>query len=256
VSFRDGKPSFAQLQYRLGFNNSLAPAARAAKVGVSFQAFDLLYLDDRTLLREPLELRKELLSQHFSSGDFAQPCEFIYDHGCAFMEAVEEQGLEGMVAKELTSRYLPGKRSSAWQKIKVLRSAEFVIGGYTFGAGYREQSFGALLLGAYRRDGTLQFVGQVGGGFSDPLLEQIGALLADRHVADSPFVDPPQIDRFSFWCRPDLVCKVRYAELTDQGRLRFPIFESLRDDVDPRDCTVESLGPSPANPPLPLGVDP
>jgi bifunctional non-homologous end joining protein LigD len=242
VSFRDGKPSFAQLQYRLGIRDGLASASRASKSGVSFQVFDLLYLDDRVLLKLPLEERKGLLAQHFDVGDYAQPCDFILEHGCDFMTAIESRELEGMIAKDRRSEYTPGKRSMAWQKIKVRRSGDFVIGGYTFGAGYRSRYFGALMLGLYDERHKLHFLGTVGGGFTDTLMRELTPILEQFQSNDCPFAEPPKIERFSFWTKPRLVCKVTYAELTDQGRLRFPIFESMRPDVDPSDCTFEALG--------------
>src|SRR6266567_5190876 len=235
VSFRDGKPSFAQLQYRLGIRDGLASSSRAVRADVSYQAFDILYLDDRELLGLPLDERKALLTAHFGVGDYAQPCDFILDHGCDLMSAIELRGLEGMIAKDRSSRYTPGKRSMAWQKIKVMRSGDFVIGGYTFGAGYRSRYFGALMLGMYDEHGALQFTGTVGGGFTETLMRELTPILEQFQYPIRPFAEQPKIERFSFWCSPRLVCKVKYAEMTDQGRLRFPIFESMRPDVDPAD---------------------
>jgi bifunctional non-homologous end joining protein LigD len=245
VSFRDGKPSFAQLQYRLGVRDGLASSSRAVRADVSYQAFDLLYTEDRELLSLPLEERKALLSKLFGVGDHAQPCDFILEHGLDLMHAIDQQGLEGMVAKLRTSPYLPNKRSTAWQKVKVRRYGDFVIGGYTFGAGYRSRYFGALMLGLYDAQDALRFVGLVGGGFTETLMRQLTPILEQFQSATCPFVDAPKIERFSFWCRPALVCKVKYAELTDPQRLRFPIFDSLRPDVDPSDCTFAALDSEP-----------
>jgi bifunctional non-homologous end joining protein LigD len=252
VSFRDGKPSFAQLQYRLGIRDGLASSSRAVRADVSYEAFDLLYLDDRELLRLPLDDRKELLTQHFTVGDYGQPCEFLRERGRDFMQAIELQGLEGMVAKLRSSPYLPGKRSPAWQKVKMRRSGEFVIGGYTFGAGYRSRYFGALMLGLYDAAGKLHFAGMVGGGFTETLMRQLKPILEQVQAAECPFVDQPDIERFSYWCQPRLVCKVKYAELTDQQRLRFPIFESLRPDGEPDDCTLAALSADVSRPPEPV----
>jgi len=241
VSFRDGKPSFAQLQYRLGIRDGLASSSRAVRADVSYQAFDLLYLGDRELMSLPLEERRTLLARNFHVGDYAQPCDFILEHGRDFMQAVELQGLEGMMAKDRSSRYTQGKRSAAWQKIKVRHSGDFVIGGYTFGAGYRSRYFGALMLGLYDEQKRLTFVGTVGGGFTDTLMRELTPILERFQSPDCPFAEPPKIERFSFWCIPALVCKVTYAEFTDQQRLRFPIFESMRPDIDPNDCTFAAL---------------
>jgi bifunctional non-homologous end joining protein LigD len=239
----EGKPSFNRLQNRLNVREGIKPAMLADKFPVNFQAFDILYLDDEDLLERPLIERKQVLRESFASGDFAQVSDFILERGADYYEAIAAMGLEGMLAKETASPYLPGKRTRHWLKIKVSRSADFVVGGYTFGMGHREHSFGALLLGLYDEDGGLRWVGQVGGGFSDKKLAELMPLLEAHHTRESPFANPPKVDKFSYWCDPAIVCKVRYAEMTDAGKLRFPIFEEIRPDVPPVDCTLLSVRP-------------
>jgi bifunctional non-homologous end joining protein LigD len=238
-----GKPSFNRLQNRLNVRDDFKPAMLADRFPVNYQAFDILYLDDEELFARPLIERKEVLRGSFPSGDFAQVSDYILERGVDYFEAIAALGLEGMVAKEISSPYLPGRRTRHWLKMKVSRSGDFVVGGYTFGMGHRERSFGALLLGLYDETGDLCWVGQVGGGFSDKTLAELMPLLEEHHAREAPFADPPKVDKFSYWCEPAIVCKVRYAEMTDQGKLRFPIFEEIRPDVPPRDCTLASLRP-------------
>lgn len=240
----EGKPSFNRLQNRLNVREGIKPALLADTYPVNYQAFDILYLDDEELLRRPLIERKQVLSESFRSGDFAQVSDYILERGIDYYHAIAAMGLEGMLAKEITSPYLPGKRTRAWLKLKVSRSADFVVGGYTFGMGHRQQSFGALLLGLYDDDGDLRWVGQVGGGFTDKTLAALMPLLEAHHTREAPFANPPKVDKFSYWCEPVIVCKVRYAELTEGGKLRFPIFEELRPDVPPKDCTLASVRPA------------
>ena len=240
-----GKPSFERLQQRIGIA-SVDKSTKRASVGIGYQVFDILHVDDGPLLHTPLIDRKHALSRALHPGDYAQATEFILTDGIDYFEAIRAMKLEGMVAKRLQSAYLPGKRSLAWKKTKVSRSTNFIIGGYTFGGGYRTPYFGALLLGLYDEQGCLQYVGDVGGGFTDAALKKIRPMLDELATNDSAFGDPPRIMRFSFWCRPSLACKVRFAELTERGRLRFPIFDSLRPSIDPSDCTLDALQGAPS----------
>ena len=240
----EGRPSFNRLQNRLNVREGPKNAMLADKFPVNYQAFDILYLDDQDLMDRPLLDRKQVLRDNFQSGDFAQVSDFILERGVDYFEAIDKLDLEGMVAKEIDSPYLPGKRTRHWLKTKVSRSGDFVVGGYTFGMGHREHSFGALMLGLYDDEGDLCWVGQVGGGFNDKTLKALMPLLEQQHTRESPFANPPKVDKFSYWCEPAIVCKVRYAEVTDGGKLRFPIFEEVRLDVPARDCTFAALRPA------------
>ena len=245
VSFaKDGKPSFARLLQRLNRPPAGVPGARRP-VKINYQVFDILHLDGETLFDLPLIDRKQVLLDHLSPSRLAQSIDFIVIDGVDYFQAISNLGLGGMVAKRMTSRYRPGERIADWEKIKVARSSHFVVGGYTFGGGYRSPYVGALLLGLYDECGAFRYVGEVGGGFGEQTLKQIRPMLDGQTVAESPFADPPRIERFSFWCEPTVVCKVRYAEVTEAGRLRFPIFDSLRPVVGAPNCTFAALDDAP-----------
>lgn len=244
VSFaKDGRPSFARLLKRLNGPPAGGPGARRP-AKINYQVFDILHLDGETLFDLPLIDRKQILLDHLSHGRLAQSIDFIVIDGIDYFQAINNLGLGGMVAKRMTSRYTPGERSADWQKIKVARSSHFVVGGYTFG-GYRSPYVGALLLGLYDEGGAFRYVGEVGGGFGEQTLKQIRPMLDGQTVAESPFENPPLLERFSFWCEPTVVCKVRYAEVTAAGRLRFPIFDSLRPVIGPPNCTFAALDDAP-----------
>lgn len=216
-----------------------AGSARRRRPSVSFEVFDILYKDNVPLLREPLWERKRILHETVNPTRIVHLCHFEEGEGVAFYRAVQELGLEGIVGKDKASTYQPGRRSKHWVKIKTSRTSNFVVGGYTFGGGRRKDLFGSLLLGAYDRKG-LQFAGSVGGGFSDKQLKDIYGLIAPLHRTTSPFVDTPNVQRFLFWCDPRVVVRVKYGEITELGHLRFPIFTSLRGDIDPRECAFPS----------------
>ena len=240
----EGHPSFSRLQQRL--------RQKASERGprVHFVAFDLLILKGRSVMDQPLTFRKSLLNDVLETTEIAQPCEFIENDGKAFFDATCEHGLEGIMAKEKSSPYFPGKRSPSWHKVKRIRECEFVIGGYDFG-GESKELFGSLLLGLYDSNQQLIFVGHVATGFSRSESKFIHSALQELVVPECPFENPPSVQKFVYWCRPELVCKVQYGEFTVEGKLRYPVYVTLRDDKVPTDCKVDDAPGWPSG--LPVG---
>ncbi len=235
---QDGRPSFQMVVQRIhrGAGQGVGPPA-----AIHFQAFDILYQDFMPLLGSPLTVRKKRLAEAVRPNDAIQVSHFEIANGIAFFQGVQHMGLEGMVAKSLDSVYHPGRRSREWVKIKTTRTANLVVGGYTLGYGRRSDVFGSLLLGAYDADGGLQYVGSVGGGFSDTSLAGINELLRTLERPDRPFDAAPNVDRMMSWCDPRIVVQIKYSELTEAKQLRFPIFVAVRPEVGPGDCTMEAL---------------
>jgi DNA ligase D-like protein (predicted ligase) len=201
-----------------------------------YQAFDMLWLEGRSLIDRPLWQRKNRLHETIRAAPELAAVDFVDNEGLAFFDAVLERKLEGIVAKQKASPYEPGIRSRKWLEIRALHSGDFVIGGYTFGGARRRgEPFGQLLLGAYD-DGRLHYVGSVSGGLSDAEARQVVALL-EPCVVDMPaFYEPPRIPRLIYWTVPDYVCRVRFSEWTREGTLRFPIFSALRPDLRADEC--------------------
>jgi len=135
-----------------------------------YAVFDCLYADGKDLRREALsERRKELERVVKPSKAIILSAQLSSDGEKAFQIAARK-GMEGIVAKNLASRYVE-RRSGDWLKVKVHQEAEFVIGGYTEPGGTRSY-FGALLLGVYL-DGKLHYVGKVGTGFDEKTLSEL-----------------------------------------------------------------------------------
>lgn len=209
-------------------------------IPVSFEVFDILALNGDSLLRKPLYQRKALLHDTLEPNDIVHLCHFEDGEGITLFEASRSLGLEGVVAKSKGSKYEPGRRSPNWVKVKHARSANLVVAGYTFGGGTRKELFGSLLLGAYD-GGHLVYAGSVGGGFSNDDLAVTYEAVRQLHTDVCPFVEPPKVDRFLYWCQPALVAQVRFGEWTKDRHLRFPIFTALRPDVAPFECTVAAI---------------
>ena len=242
VSFDDeGRPSFRRLQQRM----HVASAASARRLADSDPAvyliFDLLHLDGRSLLGLPYTQRRELLDGLELAGASWQTPPVFEGNGTQAVRASQQQGLEGVVAKRLTSRYRPGRRSPDWVKVKNIRAQEVVVGGWSPGKGRREGTIGSLLLGLPGERG-LDYVGQVGTGFTDDMLADLLTRLKRLARKTSPFdPDVPRADaRDAQWVSPRLVGEVAFGEWTSDGRLRHPAWRGLRPDKSPSEVVRES----------------
>jgi bifunctional non-homologous end joining protein LigD len=197
---------------------------------VTFVPFDLLHLGDQSLLELPWTDRRQLLEALLPEA----PAPF--DDGRELFATTRAQGLEGVVAKRRDSRYLPGRRSDAWVKVKHVRRQSAVVGGWKAGEGGRSGRIGSLLLGIPAPEG-LVFVGHVGTGFSVRALEGLEELLAPLTRPTSPFLDAPHAA--GGWVEPLLVVDVDFSGWTPDGRLRHPTYRGLREDLDPSEVVRE-----------------
>ncbi|MFO0839040.1 MAG: non-homologous end-joining DNA ligase [Phycisphaerae bacterium] len=219
-----GKPSFPKLQQREHLRDAAKIGLRARALPATFIAFDLLYIAGRSLMREPLEIRKTELERVVKKLDDPHVIapEFVRGAGKRYFAAAERFGLEGIMAKRLASRYQPGKRSADWLKIKVARQDAFEIIGYTpieTGA----PAIGALLIGE-RHGRRWHYKGKVGTGFTDAQREGLFRVLRDAPPLAAP---PPEGPRDGVWRQTGCKCMVRYFEKTGVGMLRGPVFKGL-----------------------------
>src|SRR3990172_9470562 len=247
----DGRPELARLRERLGAPGGEEARRLAAEAPVTFQAFDILYWRGESVMDRPLWRRKLLLHRATRPAGVLAVPGFLEREGVAFFEAAREHGLEGVLAKEREGPYLRGQRTAAWLKLKVHQKEEFVVGGYTFGGGWgpegrpRRGPFESLLLGLYDEDGALRYAGEVAGGYTKADAGDITLALDALASKECPFAEEPASRRLVFWCRPELVATVRFAEWTAEGLLRFPVFEALRPDVPPASCRLDGARPPP-----------
>lgn len=226
-----GRSSFQALQNVL----SNAPGT------LVYFVFDLLYADGIDLRGAALLDRKRAL-QHLLEAppDMIQYSDHFDAPGREFYNNVCKLGLEGMVSKRADGKFQSG-RSPAWLKVKCSRRQEFVIGGYTDPEGSR-LGFGALLLGVYEPDGRLAFCGKVGTGFNDRSLVDLMKRLRPLEQAEAAFRNPPRgaEARRSHWVKPVLVAEVAFTEWTNEGTLRHPSFQGLREDKPAREVVREA----------------
>jgi len=225
--------------FRAGGRGASAAAAR-----LRYQAFDLLYLDGRSLLRVPLEDRKRLLRSVLREIGRVHFASHIENDGEAFHKAAGDLGLEGIVAKLRRSPYEPGKRTPAWLKIKIRPEQELVVGGYTPGEG-NAKDLGAVAVGVYE-DGRLKFAGKVGSGFNartrKELRSRLEALATDRPAFD-PAPERKGELRKVIWVKPELVIRAELGGWTREGYVRQTSFKGVDEGHDPRAVAREKAVP-------------
>jgi bifunctional non-homologous end joining protein LigD len=227
VAFDRGRPSFSRLQKRM----HVARPARVliTAVPVSYVAFDLLHQAGRSLLRNPYAQRRALLEAlDLETGIVSVPPAFPGE-ARAVIDASRQLGLEGVMLKRLRSYYYPGRRTGSWLKLKHLLAADVVIGGWLPGTGSRLSLAGSVIVGRPGSAG-LEYLGQVGSGFTIGELTELTSRLRQLEQPGSPFAEPlPQaVTRRAHWVRPVLNAEVTYGELTPAGRLRHPVWRGLR----------------------------
>ncbi|MGA2114861.1 MAG: non-homologous end-joining DNA ligase [Bryobacteraceae bacterium] len=228
----EGRPSFHALQ-----NHG------ASQVPIVYHVFDLLVLGGRDVMSEPLTARRELLQARILPA-LAEPIREspVLDASLSdLVAAVRAQGLEGLVAKRLDSRYEPGRRSGAWQKMRINRSEEFVIGGYTPGA----RAFDTVIFGYWEGD-RLLYAGCTRNGFTPASREKLWRAFQGLESPECPFANLPEARGGRWgegltaekmnecrWLRPTLVARFEFVEWTPDRHLRHAKFVALPATTDP-----------------------
>jgi bifunctional non-homologous end joining protein LigD len=234
---QDGRPVF----------NALQNSGRDTRP-IFYYVFDLLHFRGKSLLDLPLRDRRALLDSlalpdpiRLSHPLDASPADLV--------RAAREQGLEGIVAKRLSSLYEPGARSGAWVKFRVNQGQELVIGGYVPGP----HGFISLLVGYYDDAGKLIYIGKVKNGFVPRTRKDVAARFQGLETADCPFANLPEPKnarrgepltaeamKKCRWLKPELVARIEYTDWTAANHLRHSRFAGLRDDKPARDVVRES----------------
>ena len=236
-----GRPDFGLLQTRMKLTDRAEIEAAQTTTPVRLMLFDLLELDGNDLTGLEYRQRRELLGKAVDDAEdgHVQVPPVLDATLREAVEASRQLGLEGIMAKRLTSDYQPGARSASWVKIKHLQTQEVVVVGWRPGRGSRAAKVGSLLVAV--PDGVdLRYVGRVGSGLTDRDLAEVGARLKKLARKTAPLGDVPGADASdAHWVRPALVGEVQYSEQTGSGRLRHPVWRGWRPDKSPSDVVVD-----------------
>jgi bifunctional non-homologous end joining protein LigD len=217
-----GRPSFAAIQQHRD------PA--------TLMIFDVLRIDGRDVTSLAWAERRQLLERLDLRGPTWQTPAVVTGDADAALATAAHLELEGIVAKRVDSPYRPGRRTTAWLKVKIRNHQELVVGGWLPGEGRLSGTVGSLLVGYHEQpfDESLVYAGRVGSGLDDALRDALATQLVARPT--SPFrATPPKVR--AVWVEPDVVAEVEFTEWTADGVLRQPVFLGLRADKDPREVT-------------------
>ena len=226
-----GRASFQKLQQ----------AMKTGDAGFIFHVFDLIYLDGYNLARTPLLERKSLLESLFASVPAKSPLRYsdhVEGNGAKFFKQACDYGIEGIVSKLADSPY-ESTRTRTWIKVKCIKRQEFVIAGFTL-SDKDFPGFGALILGVYDK-GKLVYAGRAGTGFTIKQRLELRKKLDGLVRATSSFAEKPKDPRLkrAVWVTPKLVGEVAFTEWTDDGSVRHPSVQGLREDKKAQDVVRE-----------------
>jgi bifunctional non-homologous end joining protein LigD len=224
-----GRPSFNALQNHAAGTGQLF-----------FYVFDIMVAAGGDVMSQPLEARREILQCRVFPhvADPIRESPVLEASLPDLIRSVKAQGLEGLVAKRRDSRYEPGQRSGAWQKMRVNQGQEFVIGGYTPGA----RNFDAVIIGHYEGD-RLIYVARTRNGFTPASREALFRRFTALETDMCPFSNLPEDKSGRWgvgltaakmteckWLEPVLVGQFEFLEMTLDGHLRHSRFVGIRED--------------------------
>src|SRR5918996_2211026 len=241
-----GIPSFQSHQRRMNVDSIKEIENLSREIAATYYFFDILYLDGINLQSLPFLERRKILSQVIDKENARiKISHFIEEKGQEVFDKTKSIGLEGLIAKHKSSKYVQGIRSRDWLKIKHIKTQDCVVIGYTRGEGNRENYFGSLLLAIYDPSTSkLRFVGHTGSGFDFVQLDEVYTKLKAMRIEKCPVDYVPYTNRHPTWIRPELVTEIKFSDWTGEKIMRATIFLRFREDKLPGDCLIEGERPT------------
>ena len=236
VVLDQGLPNFELLQNRFGIENPVQVRRLSARIPATYIAFDILHLNGKDLVDYPLSDRRRKLAAIIADGPHLLLSQYVPERGRAYFKNALKLGFEGAMAKKADSTYQIGTRSDDWLKLKLVKTIDAIVAGYTVGKGSRSTTFGALVLAAYDSKGKLVHLGNVGTGFTDASLKKIMELLKPLGTRNKTVPGEVKAPAAIKWVKPKLVAEVGYVNMTSDRKLRAPRMVRLRFDKKASEC--------------------
>lgn len=231
---KNGFSDFKIIQGRSQLTDNATICQKSKKHPVTYTVFDILSKNNKPLIKQPYIKRRTILKQTLKPSKRVIITHATHN-GKKLFAFMKKHKLEGVMAKDPQGLYSPGKRTRAWQKVKVMKTVECVLLGYTHNA----KAISSLALGLYNNAGKLVYVGRVGTGFSAANIKELLPKLRKNHSA-KPATAMPTFNNL-IYVKPTLVGEIKYLELTPTGTLRHTSYMHYRDDKKPRACTFDQL---------------
>ncbi len=232
----NNKPNFRRVLKRDLIKNTSIIDSLIKKVPIYYMVFDLIYLNGRDLTQTPLIERQKLLQNLILENPLIKIVESFETHGIKLFEGVKNQGLEGIVAKKKSSKYIIGEKTDLWKKIKVWQKINAVIGGWTSKMG----EIRSLLVGLYDDKENFYYIGNVSSGIKYNEWSILQKYFDLKKTNQSPFINPPRKTREEeiHWVEPEICLQMEYLEWTEDYRLRHPkVIKFL--EINPKECKVK-----------------
>ncbi len=213
---KEGRPSFQRALTREKLKTLKNVSYYQRHFPVTYVVFDLLSYDNRDLTKYSFKERKELLRESLKQDQTIAITDDFYD-GKKLYQMMREKEWEGIVSKKTDSLYYPGKKHKAWYKTKLLKKVLAIVCGIQWKDDYPN----SLLLGVYREEGNLHYIGKASIGLSQQdylLLKEYSKQLGQ---SQSPFNLIFKTNHVT-WIKPALTCWIEFLEWTEEGHLRHP----------------------------------
>ena len=221
----NGAPNFANVISRMHTQGKNAIERASKRIKTSLYAFDCIVIDGVNIGNLPIEKRREWLRTLFDDREHLRYSN-TFEDGENLFAAAQAMGLEGIMAKKRGARYVEGRRSENWLKIKVRHDDEATLIGYTKGKGDRSGTFGSLHL-AKVEDGNYSYMGKVGTGYDTSKMKEIYAKLSSLKKVKKPIKDKIDEESETIWVEEAYIIKIQYASMTDNGTYREPVFKAM-----------------------------
>ena len=206
-------------------------------VPVVYYVFDVMEVNGKSVRLKPLIERKEILKNLIKFNSLIRYSDHIHEKGKDFFKLIQENDLEGIMAKKADSIYKDGYRTANWLKIKNNFQQEAIIIGYTAPKGARNH-FGSLILGV-NINNQLIHVGNVGTGFNEASLKDLYAKMQKLVTDKSPLNKKTDVGTNPTWLKPVLVANIKFSEWTKDNHMRHPVFMGLRIDKSAKEVVKE-----------------
>jgi bifunctional non-homologous end joining protein LigD len=232
-----GKPNFSKLQQRMLISeNKLTKSLLSIKI--YYYLFDILFFNNKNIMNQQYETRRRTLEALKINHSFCRVPPNFKGKGNVIMSVARKHELEGVVCKKLNSVYLPGKRSDDWIKVKIIKSAEFIICGFKYGKTSKDR-IGSLQLGAYNAGNKLIYVGAVGTGFDVVAHKLLLGKLEAEKTEVNPFEE--RFDKNVNFVKPRYVAQVEYRRWPEKKILQQASYKGLRLDKSPNEINLEEM---------------
>ncbi|AJS60960.1 ATP-dependent DNA ligase [Paenibacillus sp. IHBB 10380] len=232
VAWEEGKPSFHEVMKRDSARKQQSIELASRQISVTYIVFDVLFANGEWVIDQPLSVRQNLLNEIITPQPHVQIAQ-SFKEGSTLFEAIKQQGMEGIICKNIDSSYIINGKDNRWQKVKTEQDLYAVVGGLT----YKDGVVSSLLLGLFNEEGNYIYIGNAGAG---KLTMKEWAALTSRmlpiQIDTNPFSNVPQRSKGAIWLKPTIVVKVNFLEWTHSGTLRHSCIQGVIEDMSISDC--------------------